>query len=135
MLLSHCPLFTYIIGIQIIIAWAITVTIGGQIYGQPIFGLNKSFSEQVIVVFGLKREIAHFAHFVQFFIGRSGTIEKWDNTIPNFTLVRNTGCSGRKSVFPVPFNRHYSHTGEAIYWQINRFAALLLHNSGMPNKV
>ena len=84
---------------------------------------------------GRKRQIAHFACFVQFFIGRSVTIEKCDNTIPNFTLVRNTGYSERKSVFPVPFNQHYSHTREEIYKQINRFAALLPHISGMPNKV
>ena len=58
-----------------------------------------------------------------------------DNTITNFTLVRNKGYSGRKSVFPVPFNLHYRHTREEIYKQINRFAALLSHKSGMPNKV
>lgn len=58
-----------------------------------------------------------------------------DNTITNSTLVRNRGCSGRKSVFPVPFNLHYRHTREEIYEQINRFAALLPRISGMPNKV
>lgn len=72
---------------------------------------------------------------MQLIHSESGTIEKWDNTITNFTLVRNKGYSGSKSVFPVPFNQHYSHTREAIYGQTNRFAALLPHNSGMPNKV
>lgn len=72
---------------------------------------------------------------MQFFIGKSVTIEKCDNTITNFTLVRNTGYSGSKSVFPVPFNQHYSHTWEAIYGQTNRFAVLLSHKSGMLNKV
>ena len=85
--------------------------------------------------FGLKREIAHFARFVQLFAAKSVTIEKCYNTIPNFTLVRNKGYSGSKSVFPVPFNLHYRHTREEIYEQINRFAALLPHNSGMPNNV
>ena len=84
---------------------------------------------------GRKRQIAHFVCFVQFFIGKSVTIEKCDNTITNFTLVRNKGYSGRKSVFPVPFNLHYRHTREAIYGQTNRFADLLPHNSGMLNKV
>ena len=63
------------------------------------------------------------------------TIEKCDNTITNFTLFRNNGYSERKSVFPVPFNLHYRHTLEEIYEQINRFAAILPHISGMPNKV
>lgn len=58
-----------------------------------------------------------------------------DNTITNSTLVRNRGCSGRKSVFPVPFNLHYRHTREEIYEQINRFAAVFRNQSGMPNKV
>lgn len=84
---------------------------------------------------GHKREIAHFVCFVQFFIGKSVTIEKCDNTITNFTLVRNKGYSERKNVFTVPFNLHYRHTREEIYEQINRFAALLPHISGMPSKV
>lgn len=72
---------------------------------------------------------------MQFFIGKSVTIEKCDNTITNFTLVRNKGYSECKSVFPVPFNLHYRHTREEIYEQTNRFAVLLSHKSGMLNKV
>lgn len=87
------------------------------------------------MVFGLKQKIAHFACFVQVLHNEIGTIGVGDNTITNFTLVRNKGYSGSKSVFPVPFNQHYSHTREAIYGQTNRFAALLPHNSGMLNKV
>lgn len=134
-LLSHCPVSTYIIEIQIISRVTIIWTIGGQICGQPRFYLRKRFLKQIIVVFGQKWKIAHFARFVQFFICKNGTIEKWDNTIPNFTMVRNKGYSGSKSVFPVPFNLHYRHTREEIYEQINRFAALLPHNSGMTNQV
>ena len=84
---------------------------------------------------GRKRQIAHFANFVQLFAAKSVTIEKCDNTITNFTLVRNKGYLGRKSVFPVPFNLHYRHTREEIYGQANRFAAVFRNQSGMPNKV
>ena len=63
---------------------------------------------------GRKRQIAHFACFVQFFIGKSVTIEKCDNTITNLTLVRNKDYSECKSVFPVPFSQHYSRTWEVI---------------------
>lgn len=134
-LLSHCPVSTYIIEIQIISRVTIIWTIGGQICGQPRFYLRKRFLKQIIVVFGQKWKIAHFTRFVQFFICKSGTIEKWDNTIPNFTMVRNKGYSGCKSIFPVPFSHHYSHTWEAIYEQPNRFTDILSHQSGMPRQV
>lgn len=77
------------------------------------------------MVFGLKQKIAHFACFVQVLHNEIGAIGVVDNTMPNFTMDRNKGYSGCKSVFPVPFRQHYSHTGKAIYTQLNRFAAPL----------
>lgn len=134
-LLSHCPVSTYIIEIQIISRVTIIRTIGGRICGQPRFYLRKRFFEASHCRFRAEMENCTFCAFCAVFHLQSGTIEKWDNTMPNFTMVRNKGYSGCKSVFPVPFSQHYSHTWKAIYEQPNRFTDLLSNQSGMPSQV